>query len=187
MTIEARSRLEFEKIYIAHYSRMKRFAQEYVVREEDAENIVQDIFLELWEGRALLFAHTNIFSFLFTAVKNRCADFLRHQTVVQKTADKLQAEYQVVIQMKLHSLELLEENLFSEPDIETIVEDAINGLPEKCREIFVMNKMEGKKQKDIARELDISVNTVETQMGIAYKKLRESLRDYLPLLIFILG
>ena len=66
MTIETRSRLEFEKIYIAHYSRMKRFAQEYVIREEDAENIVQDVFLDLWEQDFILLSHTNIFAFLFT-------------------------------------------------------------------------------------------------------------------------
>ncbi|MCC8170678.1 MAG: LuxR C-terminal-related transcriptional regulator, partial [Parabacteroides sp.] len=57
---------------------------------------------------------------------------------------------------------------------------------EKCRTIFIMSKLEGKKQKEIARELAISVNTVETQMGIAYKKLRAELKDYLPLFLFIL-
>ena len=179
--------VEFENIYVSHYSRMKRFAQEYVISEEDAENIVQDVFLDLWEQKLFLSSHTNLFAYLFTSVKNKCIDFLRHKTIVQKTADKLQDNYMKALQMKFHSLEAFDEKVFSAPDIETIVQNAIKGLPDKCREIFVMNKIEGKKQKNIAQELNISVNTVESQMAIAYKKLKEALKDYVPLLIFLIA
>lgn len=63
----------------------------------------------------------------------------------------------------------------------------VDSLPEKCREIFIKSKIEGKKQKDIAAELNISLKTVENQMGIAYKKIKSELKDYLPLLIFLLA
>lgn len=182
----AEKRTEFENIYVAHYSRMKRFAQEYVIREEDAENIVQDVFLDLWEQNLLLLSHTNLFAYLFTAVKNRCIDFLRHKTIVQKTTDKLQEDYMKALQIKFQSLETFDEQLFSEPDIETTIQTAIESLPQKCREIFILNKIEGKKQKIIAQELNISINTVESQMAIAYKKLKETLKDYAPLLTFLL-
>ena len=76
----SRHKSEFEKIYLSYYSRMKRFAQEYVIREEDAENIVQDLFLDLWEQNIELLSHSNLFAYLFTSVKNRCIDFLRHKT-----------------------------------------------------------------------------------------------------------
>lgn len=181
----AEKRTEFENIYVAHYSRMKRFAQEYVIREEDAENIVQDVFLDLWEQNLLLLSHTNLFAYLFTAVKNRCIDFLRHKTIVQKTTDKLQDDYMKALQIKFQSLEAFDEQLFSEPDIETVIQNAIESLPQKCREIFILNKIEGKKQKIIAQELNISINTVESQMAIAYKKLKELLKDRIPLLIFL--
>jgi len=164
---------------------MKRFAQEYVMREEDAENIVQDVFLDLWEQNLLLLSHTNLFAYLFTALKNRCIDFLRHKTVVQHTAEKLQDDYMKALQMKFQSLEAFDEQLFSEPDIETVIQNAIESLPEKCREIFILSKIEGKKQKAIAQELNISVNTVENQMAIAYKKLKEILKDHFSLLIFL--
>jgi len=186
MSNTIKNRIEFENIYVVHYSRMKRFAQEYVIREEDAENIVQDVFLDLWEQNFLLLTHTNLFAYLFTTLKNRCIDFLRHKTIVQNTAQKLQDDYTKALQMKFQSLEAFDEQLFSEPDIETIIQNAIESLPERCREIFVLNKIEGKKQKDIAQELNISINTVENQMAIAYKKLKEILKDYIPLLIFLL-
>ncbi|MPM70497.1 hypothetical protein SDC9_117452 [bioreactor metagenome] len=177
---------QFEEAYISYYARMKRFAQEYVIRQEDAENIVQDVFLDLWEQNLLLLSHTNLFAYLFTAVKNRCIDFLRHKTIVQKTTDKLQEDYMKALQIKFQSLEAFDGQLFSEPDIETVIQNAIESLPQKCREIFILNKIEGKKQKIIAQELNISINTVESQMAIAYKKLKETLKDYAPLLTFLL-
>lgn len=77
--------------------------------------------------------------------------------------------------------------LLSEQDIEKIISEVINSLPEKCREIFIKSKIEGKKQKDIAVEMNISLKTVENQMNIAYKKLKSELKDYLPLLLFFLN
>jgi len=177
---------DFGKVYVAHFSKMKRFAQEYVSSEEDAENIVQDVFLELWEKRAVLSMPVNLMAFLFTATKNRCVDHLRHKTVVRETADKLMEEQRLLLKMKFDSLEAFDQNFLTDSDIEEILNKAIEALPEKCRQIFIKSRIEGKKQKEIAAELNVSINTVETQMGIAYKKLRDELKDYLPLLFFLL-
>lgn len=176
----------FESVYISHFSRMKRFAQEYVICEEDAENIVQDVFLDLWEQQFILMPRSNLVAFLFTATKNRCLDFLRHKIVIRKGTEKLLDDYIIELQIKLQSLEAFDDWIFSDPNIETVIQNAIENLPEKCREIFVLNKIEGKKQKTIAQELNISINTVESQMAIAYKKLKEILKDHIPLLIFLL-
>lgn len=108
------------------------------------------------------------------------------QLVVQETASKLQEEYTISLRMNLDSLEAFDNNLFSDQDIEKIISRALDTLSEKCRTIFIMSKIEGKKQKEIAQELNISINTIETQMGIAYKKLRIELKDYFPILLFIL-
>lgn len=185
MQISSQHSSQFEEIYLSHYARMKRFAMEYVIREEDAENIVQDIFLELWEQKLLLASHTHLFAWLFTATKNRCLDLLRHKMVVRKGAEKLMDEHNIELQMKLQSLEAFDNKIFSEPDIESVVQKAIDTLPKKCREIFVMNKIEGKKQKAIAAKLNISVHTVESQMTIAHRKLKEALKEYIPLLLFL--
>ncbi len=175
---------EFETIYVTHHSRMLRFAQEYVNSKEDAENIVHDIFLELWDNKSNLLVHTNIFSFLFTSVKNRCIDFLRHKTTVEKSKSQILYETNNLFKFNLESLEAIDDKVFSEQNIEEIIQDAINSLPEKCREIFILNKIQGKKQKEIAKLLDISINTVEAQMAIAYKKLRELLKNNFPILFF---
>ena len=141
----------FEEIYVSWFSRMKYFALEYVVSEEDAENIVQDVFTELWERKEILAYDVNLVALLFTSIKNRCIDLLRHRIVVKEAVNLIQEEYQATLRMKLAS------------------------------------KIEGKKQKDIAAELNISLKTVENQMDIAYKKIKSELKDYLPLLIFLLA
>lgn len=181
-----RADIKFEDIYLSYFSKMKHFAQEYVVLEEDAENIVQDVFTELWEKREMLNMPINLIAYLFTTIKNKCLNHLRHKTIVNETANLLQEEYFITLRMNLNSLEAFDQNLFSEQDIEQIITKALNTLSPKCKEIFIMSKIEGKKQKQIAAELNISINTVETQIGIAYKKLRVELKNYLPLFIFLL-
>lgn len=180
------NKTEFESIYVKHFSRMVRFAQEYVINEEDAENIVQDAFLDLWEQELFLFSGINIFAFLFTALKSKCIDFMRHKAVIRKTEGLMQDEYLNTLQMNCEALEAFDEKMLSGQDIETVIQNAIDALPDKCREIFILSKIEGKKQKEIAQELHISINTVESQMAIAYKKLKELLKDYSVLLAFFL-
>lgn len=182
---EQEERVRFEDIYLSYFSKMKYFAKEYVISEEDAENIVQDVFVELWENKEMLNMHMNLIAYLFTTIKNKCLNHLRHKLVVQDTASKLQEEYTISLRMNLDSLEVFDNNLFSDHDIEKIISRALDALPEKCRAIFIMSKIEGKKHNEIAQELNISINTVGSQIGIAYKKLRTELKDYLPILLFL--
>lgn len=175
---------QFEEVYLSFFARMKRFALQYVIREEDAENIVQDIFFELWEKQLEFTSFVNLNGFLFMMLKNRCIDFLRRKTLEQQAAEEMQLEYIRTLKLKFESLEALNNKFLNEPNIDTVIQNAIESLPEKCREIFVMNKIEGKKQKVIAQELNISINTIESQMAIAYKKLKEALKDYVLLFLF---
>ena len=184
---EQRENIKFEDIYLSYFSKMKHFATEYVISDEDAENIVQDVFVELWENKEMLNMHMNLIAYLFTTIKNKCLNHMRHKIVVQNTATKMQEEYLISLRMNLDSLEAFDNKLFSDQDIEKIINRALDSLPEKCMTIFLMIKIEGKKQKEIAQELNISINTVGTQIGIAYKKLRTELKDYLPIMLFLLS
>ncbi|MDR0575745.1 MAG: RNA polymerase sigma-70 factor [Tannerella sp.] len=175
---------DFEEIYLSWFAKMKHFAREYVVSEEDAENIVQDVFMELWEKPPALVDRTRLTAYLFTSVKNRSLNCLRRRIMEQKAANRMQNEHQAVLRMNLDSLAYFDHAPFDEDDVKQLISQALLSLPEQCRRVFVMSKIEGKKQKDIAAELHISINTVETQIGIAYKKLRVELKKYLPLFAF---
>jgi RNA polymerase sigma-70 factor (ECF subfamily) len=182
---ETTFQLNFQNLYLAYYRGMVRFAQEYVGCKEDAENIVHDAFAEVWEIKPGYLEKKYLLSLLFTIVKNKCIDYLRHRIVVREAESLIQEAFRRDMQMKYDSLESFDQELFLRNEtIEERVSRAIDSLPEKCRQIFIMNKLEGLRQKEIAQMLHISVNTVESQMGIAYKKLREELKDYLPLLAF---
>lgn len=176
---------DFDKVYIAHFSKMKRFAKEYVFFEEDAENIVQDVFLEFWESKDVRCVPANITAFLFTVTKNKCLDHLKHATVVSNAIPNLQEEYSLALAINLEALDEFDQEYFGR-DIDTLLADAIDSLPDKCREIFVKSKIEGKRHKDIAVELSISTHTIEKQMNIAYRKLRTDLKYYFSAIFFLL-
>lgn len=179
--------MDFENFYITWYSRVKHFAREYVLSEEEAENITQDVFLDFYQKRDSLDFHINVVAYLFTSVKNRCIDYLRRRILDQEAASRMQEEFDWAFRMKFDSLEAFEVDNLSEDSIQALIEKALAKLPEKCREIFILSKIKGKKQKEIADELHVSVKTVESQMTIAYKKLREELKNCLPLLLFLLS
>lgn len=179
--------MDFENFYITWYSRVKYFARDYVLSEEEAENIAQDVFLEFYQKRDSLDFHINIIAYLFTSVKNKCIDYLRRKLLEQEAAAKMQEEFDLSFRMKFDSLEAFNLEGLSEDNIKNMIEKALESLPERCREIFVMSKIEGKKQKEIAEDLGVSVKTIECQMTIAYKKLREELKNYLPLFLFLLS
>lgn len=169
----------FDNVYLTYYYRLYRFAKEYVIFDADAENIVQDVFVMLWEKREILNVQVSLTAYLLSLVKNKCIDYLRHKIVAE--------EYKQEYAMKLSSLEEFNQAFNSDEEIEKCLTNAINKLPERCREVFIKSRIEGKKYAEIAEEMNISVNTVENQMSIALRKLRVELKDYLPMLFFLIG
>lgn len=118
--------IDFEQIYLSYFSKMKRFAREYVLSDEDAENIVQDVFLDFWEKKELLPLPINILAYLFTSIKNRCIDFLRHKIVQKEVENKMQEEYRLTLQMKYYSLGELDEGIFEKDDVEQLLSKVID-------------------------------------------------------------
>ena len=176
---------QFEAVYISHFSQMKRFAQQYVVLEEDAENIVQDLFFDLWEKQLEFSSFSNLKGYLLSVLKNRCIDFLRHKTVEQRIINDIQNENIRELKLKLESLSELDNKILTDNDVSVLVQEAISKLPDRCREILILNKFEKKKKKTIAQELNISIHTVESQIAIAYKKLKVILKDQAIIFIFL--
>lgn len=174
----------FSQLYSVYFMKMLRFSQAYVGTEEDAKNIVQDVFLYLWEHIEVLDTVNNTDAFLFTLIKNRCLNFIKHKLYIDSHRKTLQEAEEEEMQMNLYALEQFDENLCSVEDMEHLLQQTIDSLPERCRRIFMLSRMDGLKYKEIAARLEISVNTVENQMSIALKKIRLELKEYLPLLLF---
>lgn len=168
--------MSFSELYLMYYPKLVRFAKEFVVLEEDAENITQDVFTDLWERRDAIDHIENVNAYLFRLVRNRCLDYLKHKVFEQKYAENVQASFEIELNLKLQSLDRFDVSDISEgSEMERLVRDAINSLPKRCRDIFLLSRMKGLKYREISEKLGISVNTVECQMGIALKKLRVKL------------
>lgn len=176
----------FSKIYRIYFPKLVRFSREYVVSTEDAENIVQDIFMYLWEHRDMLESLTNPNAFLFTLTKNRCIDFYRHKVRTESKKESLDALPERELKLKMEALQQFDENMFTVDDIDALLNKAIDHLPEKCRQVFILSRMEGLKHEEIATQLNISVNTVQNHIVTALRKLKVELKDYLPLFLFII-
>lgn len=165
--------IELMRAYVAPLS---RFAFHYVHSREIAEELVQDVFLRVWEHRTSLDPMTRIKSYLFIATRNSAISHLRHVRVERSRVDEDAGQdviHSVTPQSELEGMEL-----------QQAVQKAVNALPERCRLIFNLHREEGLTYAEIASVLGISIKTVETQMVRALKTLRSRLASYLPLMAF---
>jgi RNA polymerase sigma-70 factor (ECF subfamily) len=140
-----------------------------------AEEIVQEVFIKLWERREELEFNSSVKSYLFRAVHNTSLNYLRHLKVREEHRQYAEERHQLLSMEYSDGLE--------EKELENRIWDAIGRLPEQCARIFQMSRFEGLKYREIADKLGISPKTVEVQMGKALRRLREDLKDYLPTLL----
>ena len=129
---------------------------------------------------------TNPNAFLFTLTKNRCIDFYRHKTFIDSKNESLDNLPERELKLKMEALMQFDENIFTEKEIEDLLAKAIEHLPEKCRQVFILSRMNGLKYEEIATQMDISVHTVQNHIVTAIRKLKVELKDYLPLFVFII-
>ena len=173
-TLEFQDEQSFEKLFRYYYEPLANFALKYLGDPEEAEEIVQEVFTYVWQKRGQLDVRTNPKSYLYGAVRNGCLNHLKHQKVEN-----------LYVQRALHTLDQYDQvDIMELSELQETIKKAIEKLPPKCREIFELNRFEGKRYKEIAEHLNISLKTVENQMGKALKILREKLGDYLTMLLF---
>ncbi len=155
----------FKEVFKKYYNPLCNFASTIVNDHKMAQDVVQDVFTKLWDKRDNLSIESNEKSYLFQAVKNRSLEMLRKQKIDQKVST---ADYQALYVDGSEIDEQARKFMLKE-----FLYKSIRQLPPKCQEIFVMNKVNGLTYNEIAIDLDISVKTVENQIGKAYRKLRE--------------
>lgn len=161
----------FNLCYDLYYSALCSYANLFVKQPAVTEEIIQNIFLELWMNHERLPDHTTAKAYLMTAVKHDCLDFLKHKKIEQKYANHY-------LQSMHDSYDDIFNDLVSK-DLQRSLDIAISKLPPHCREIFLMSRFNYFPYKEIALNLNISVKTVENQIGKALKIVRKELDPYL--------
>jgi len=174
----------FEVIYKMYAHRLYYFVYEYVPQKDISENIVQETLMVLWNKKYELIADTNLGAYLFTVAKNNCLYKLREIKYRQRIFDYAEIS-EPELEANYSALENLETTRFNQVEIEQIIENTLKQLPPQCRTVFNLSRFEGKKNKEIAEELDISVKAVEGHITKALKLFRVTLKDYLPFVAFL--
>ena len=169
-SIKQDDKTAFEAVFRSHYSDLCKFCVKYVRDEIIAEEIVQEVFINIWDRRSVLKINTSVKAYLFTAVRNRSFNYLKLQ--LPKEQNKVELDNIGVFELDAADEDERKKELIRQVQI------AIDGLPNKCKIIFNLSRNGGMTYKEIAEELNLSVKTVENQVGHALKKLRT---DLLPL------
>ncbi len=164
-----------KKVFETFYRSLCNYAFQFLNDYDMAEEVVQGLFVKLWEKRSGLAIESSLKSYLFRSVRNQCFNLIQHEKV-----KKLHEER---IRESLIS-ENAEDDYYISPELKVRIGSVIDSMPEKRREIFRLSREEGLKYREIAERLNISVKTVETQMGLALKTLREKIR-YSLLLLYV--
>jgi len=156
----------YEELFKEFYKPLTVFANSYVKDLETGKEIVQDLFVHLYEKRRTLVISTSLKSYLYQSVRNRCLNHLKHQQVQKMHHDQMKPE--------LDSTDNLEDKI-RENELEHMVSKVVDQLPPRCKRIFIMSRVTGLSNGEIAEQLEISKRTVETQISNALKVLREKL------------
>jgi RNA polymerase sigma-70 factor, ECF subfamily len=167
----------FELIFRKYYVRLCGFANKFIANTAESEEIVQEVFLNIWKKKDRLTLDNEIKPYLFKSVQNLCFNFIEHKKVI----DNYYSVIEVVYKNQKEDSDTYESLLFTE--LQAKVDEAIGSLPEECRKIFRMSREDGLKYTEIASKLGLSVKTIETQMSRALSKLKTELKDYLSILI----
>ncbi len=169
----------FERLFRTHYASLCGYAYTFLKDDADGEEVAQTVFLTLWEKRETLDITVSLKAYLYRAVHNHCLNRIKHLRIRAGHAEYVLATAEPGYDSATAQL--------IGTELEVRIQTAIAQLPAQCQAIFRMSRFEELRYQEIADELNLSVKTVENQIGKALKILRVELADYLPLLILILN
>lgn len=161
----------FETLFRTYYSSLSFYALSITNDRDAAEEIVQELFYQLWKERAGLYIFRSLKSYLYGAVRNQSLQHCEHRQIRERHRQYVLSGQET--QPQDTPLEVLEYK-----ELEELIERTLNRLPERRRSIFRMHRMEGMKYKEIAEQLSLSVKTIEAEMTKGYQALRKEIEKY---------
>jgi len=178
MELRNGSELVFETIFKDYYERLCNYANTYINDMMESEEMVQSTFLALWEKHEIIDIHTSLKSYLYRAVHNNCINHIKHLQVRREHSD----EY-------LHYADIEYEQASNDligKELEKKINSTIESLPPQCQTAFKLSRFENLTYNEIAEKMGVSVKTIENHMIKALRTLRVELKEYLPLVIWLL-
>lgn len=175
--IKCGDRKAFENIYKKYWPRLFDAAYKRIKSKEAAEEIIQELFTYIWCKRQELQLTHSFSTYIYASLKYKILNYIRAETIKNRYVDSVK-------QTQPHFNYAVDESILYN-ELNGVLEKEINNLPERCRQVFNLRRKENLSFKEIATKLDISINTVEKQVGKALKILRANLKDYMANLTFL--
>lgn len=169
----------FDIIFNKYYKDLVLFAQNYIEIRAESEDVVQSVFLNLWNHRKTLYINTSLKSYLLKSVRNLCLNQLRHSDIRREYQKYMTEENNILSE---HDTE----NYLLYSELHNHINSAMKKLPEKQREVFILSRFKGLKYKEISQKLNISERTVEVRISEALKTMQRLLQDFLILPLILL-
>ncbi len=160
---------EFESLFRSSYVSLVKYSRTLIKDQDTAEEIVQDLFVKIWQEKEKIKIESSLNGYLFRAVHNKCLHYIEHLKVVERHASK--------VGTGLADPSDDPSEILHYKDLQTKIASILERLPERCGKIFCMSRFEGLKYSEIAEKLSVSVKTVEANMGIALKEFRKELKE----------
>ncbi len=174
----------FEQLYKLYFPRLYTFSLRIVNENDLAKDVVQNVFIRLWESPEL-FLHEHPEAFMYKMVRNASLNHIRHLKVVDNLKIQVKDQY---LGEKLYYIDMVgnEPYVLIEKELQEQVAKVMDSLPDKCRTVFHLSRIEGLKNKEIADRLNINIKTVEKHVSKALDVFRERFSDYLPFSVLLL-
>ncbi len=174
----------FEQLYKLYFPRLYSFALKIIADSDLAKDTVQNVFIRLWETHET-FRHEHPEAFLYRMVRNASLNYVRHLKVVDNLKSKIKDQ---LLGEELYYIDLVgnEPYLLIEKELQEKVSEVMNSLPEKCRIVFRMSRIEGLKNQEIADRLNVSIKAVEKHISKALSVYRERFGGYVPMSVILL-
>ena len=175
----------FRQLYKEFYPSLCIYAKNFTRNKEIAEEVVQDVFISIWERKGHLNIESSFKSFLFVSVRNGCLNHLKHLQVI----NKFNVYYTQLLKDAQELFNVSQEtgdSLLIANELEKKILAEIELLPEQCRKIFIMSRFDCLKHQEIAEKLGVTINTVHRQTSIALEKLRFAVKNYLIVFLLVI-
>ena len=169
---QIKDKADFEGLFKQHYSILCSYANKFLNDVDASEEVVQDLFCNLWNNREKL-EISSIKSYLFRSVRNSCYNLIKHINIRE--------EYKAYNESEIKLEEDRVEDNINASELEQKIRETIDLLPAERKKVFIMSRFDGMKYREIAEKQNISIKTVENQMGKAIKFLKEQLSEYMIL------
>jgi RNA polymerase sigma-70 factor (ECF subfamily) len=168
---------EYERFFRSCYRRLCIYAEHIIGNSMEAEEIVCNLFVRIWEKREQLPVRTSMESYIVSAVHHEAVNYLKHAEVEERYREKVQYQLKYLDLLNPEGADTPLTDML-EKEMNELIDKAVQTLPQQCREVFVLHMMDGLSYEEVAVKLNVTVNTVRTQITRGMKKMRCALSPF---------